>query len=77
MEKSIRTLDSLGRIVIPRDFRRALEISESDDLYLSLSDNKIVIEKAKATCAFCDSTDKLTSFKDKYICSRCKSSLLK
>lgn len=72
---SIRKIDNLGRIVIPRDFRKALEISDWDELHLSLEGSTVVIKKATDQCTFCGSEENLISFKDKFICKSCLSSL--
>ena len=36
-----------GRIVLPKDFREALNIREGDELVLTLRGNKVIIEKAE------------------------------
>lgn len=41
----IRKVDSLGRIVIPKDLRSRLNINEYDDLELYFDNNKIIIDK--------------------------------
>lgn len=40
-----RTIDDLGRIAIPKEFRRELRIREGDELKISHSDGKLIIEK--------------------------------
>lgn len=40
----IRRIDELGRIVIPKEIRRKLNITEGDPLELSLDGNKIIFE---------------------------------
>lgn len=40
----IRRVDDLGRIVIPKEIRRKLNITEGDPLELSLDGNKIIFE---------------------------------
>ena len=72
---SIRKIDNLGRIVIPMDFRKALEICEWDDLRISLEGNAVTIRKDHDTCTFCGSEKKLTAFGDKFICEACLSKL--
>lgn len=41
----VRNIDNLGRIVIPKDFRKELNIEAGTDLNVELIDNKIVITK--------------------------------
>ncbi len=46
MEKEIvRKIDGVGRIIIPTNFRKDLEIKENDDIKIYIQDNKIVLEK--------------------------------
>ena len=40
-----RKIDNLGRLVIPKDIRRILGISENSPLCISLEGDKIVITK--------------------------------
>lgn len=72
---SVRKIDNLGRIVIPMDFRRALEIEEWDELRISLEESRIVVEKAIPRCTFCENTQDLTEFHGKFICPNCLKSL--
>ena len=73
----IRKLDELGRIVIPIEQRRALDINLHDPVEISMEDDRIVIKKYRAGCIFCGSTQNVTEFKDKLICKRCLNELKK
>ena len=41
----IRRIDDLGRIVIPKELRRELRITEGDPLEIGIEDGKLVLEK--------------------------------
>lgn len=41
----VRRIDELGRIVIPLEIRRALNIKENDELNISIEENSIVLSK--------------------------------
>lgn len=45
--KAIRTIDKVGRLVIPKDIRSCLELSPGDSLEIKVADNAIVISKYK------------------------------
>ena len=47
MEKSgiTRRIDDLGRVVIPKEIRRNLKIKDSEEVEISVIDNKIVLSK--------------------------------
>ena len=72
---SLRKIDNLGRIVIPMDLRRALEISDWDELRISLSGSRIIIEKEHPECTFCRETAGLVPFREKHICPACLAEL--
>lgn len=48
MIKVLRKVDESGRIVIPIDVRKQLEINEGETLEISIENNKIVLEKKYA-----------------------------
>ena len=43
----IRKIDDLGRIVIPKELRGKLKLSENENILLKLTDNKIEIQKLR------------------------------
>ena len=67
----IRQLDSLGRVVLPIELRRTLDIRTRDMLEILVEGNSIILRKYESNCHFCGSSTGLTSFKDKMICRRC------
>ena len=67
----VRKIDELGRVVIPMEIRKILDIKERDSLGISLVDNGIFIKKEKPYCVFCNSEHQLKSLLGKYICENC------
>jgi AbrB family transcriptional regulator, transcriptional pleiotropic regulator of transition state genes len=49
----VRKVDELGRVVIPIELRRTLDIKEKDSLEIYVDDDRIVLKKYKPnmTCA--------------------------
>ena len=45
----IRKIDDLGRLVVPRDIRRKLNLTENNPLEVSVSDDSIIIKKYDRT----------------------------
>lgn len=41
----VRNLDNLGRIVIPKEMRRVLDIEEKDPIEILIEDEKIILRK--------------------------------
>jgi len=40
-------VDNKGRIVLPKEFRKALDVKEGDELIITLKGSRIVIEKSE------------------------------
>ena len=51
----VRKVDELGRIVLPIELRRTLEIADRDPLEIYVEGSSIVLKKYRPTCIFCDS----------------------
>ncbi len=67
----IRQLDSLGRIVLPIELRRTLDIGPKDMLEIFVEENTVILRKYEPDCFFCGSSRSLVQYKDKMICSNC------
>ncbi|NLA59271.1 MAG: AbrB/MazE/SpoVT family DNA-binding domain-containing protein [Firmicutes bacterium] len=67
----VRQMDSLGRIVIPIELRRTLQIDKQDPIEIFVEGDKIILRKHQVACVFCGNTEEITAFKDKYVCSQC------
>lgn len=69
----IRRIDNLGRVVVPKEIRKVLEISEGDPVEISLEGDLIYIQKPSFVCKFCNKklTDNELESKFK-ICSSCR-----
>lgn len=67
-----RRVDELGRIVLPIELRKALDINEkTDSLEIYVEDGRIILEKLQPKCIFCGSTEGLKEFKGKKVCQKC------
>ena len=71
----VRKVDELGRIVLPIELRRTLDIAEKDSLEIYVDDNRIILKKYEPTCVFCGSSKDVLSFKGKNICPICLNEL--
>lgn len=67
----VRKVDELGRIVIPIELRRTLDIAEKDSLEIFVDGEKIVLTKHEDSCVFCGKTKGLSVHKGKNICDAC------
>ncbi len=67
----VRKVDELGRIVLPIELRRTLDIEERDSLEIYLDGDKIILQKYTNSCIFCGSSSGLVKHKGKNVCSEC------
>jgi len=67
----VRRVDELGRIVLPIELRRTLDIAEKDALEIYVDEESIILKKYVPACIFCGSADGITQFKGKNICRDC------
>ncbi len=67
----IRRVDELGRIVLPIELRRTLDIVERDELEIYMENDRIILQKFEPYCVFCSSSHGLVSYRGKNICQEC------
>jgi len=67
----VRKVDELGRIVLPIELRRTLDIGEKDSLEIFTDENSIILRKYQPGCAFCDSASDLLTVSGITICLEC------
>jgi len=73
----IRRIDELGRVVIPVEMRRALDMSDREELEISVEGGCILLRRLHAGCVFCDGNKDVSVFRGKSVCAKCKRDLLK
>ncbi|MEA4814491.1 MAG: AbrB/MazE/SpoVT family DNA-binding domain-containing protein [Oscillospiraceae bacterium] len=71
----VRKVDELGRIVLPIELRRTLDIAEKDDVEIYVKDQSIILTKYRPSCIFCSNTKDIIKFKGKNVCPRCLKAL--
>ena len=67
----IRKVDDLGRIVLPIELRRTLDIAERDELEIYMENERIILQKFEPACIFCGSSRGLIAFRGKNVCQDC------
>ena len=67
----VRKVDDLGRIVLPIELRRMLDISVRDELEIFMEGDRVVLQKYVPACIFCGSSQDLTVFRNKNVCGEC------
>ena len=67
----VRRVDELGRIVLPIELRRTLDITKRDSLEIYVDGSSIILKKYQPACIFCDDAKDVVSYKGKNICAKC------
>ena len=67
----VRKVDELGRIVLPIEMRRTLDIAEKDALEIYVEGASVILKKYKPSCIFCDTSKDVSEFKGKNLCPKC------
>lgn len=67
----VRKVDELGRIVLPIELRRTLDIAEKDSLEIYVDEDSIVLKKYEPACIFCGNAKNISNYKGKNICPTC------
>ena len=71
---TIKQIDSLGRIVIPKVFRNQLGLSVGTPIDFRVDDESgnLILQKKQDICMRCHCTQELIKIKDNlYLCSHC------
>jgi len=71
----VRPVDSLGRIVLPIELRRTLNIGKMDALEIFVDENSIYLQKYEPACIFCGNARGVKNIKGKNICVTCLKNL--
>ncbi len=67
----VRKVDELGRIVLPIELRRTLDIDVKDALEIYVEGSQIILQKYEPDCVFCGDSKDVLRFKEKNICRKC------
>ncbi len=67
----VRKIDELGRIVLPSELRKILNMRHGDELAISVEGDQVILEKRHDVCVFCGSEDPGIEFKGRRVCERC------
>ncbi len=73
----VRKVDELGRVVLPMELRRSLDIGIKDSLEIYVDGNSVILKKYQPACIFCNEADDVISYKGKNICRECLKEMTK
>lgn len=67
-----RHLDDMGRIVLPVELRRRMNLEEGTPLEIFAQGDQIILQKHMEACVFCGNRKELAPFRGKWICKNCR-----
>ena len=67
----VRKVDELGRIVLPIELRRTLNIGIKDSLEIFVDGEDIILKQYRPCCIFCGEGNNIVSFMGKNVCKSC------
>lgn len=67
----VRRIDELGRVVLPIELRRTLDIDIKDSLEIYVDNSSIILRKYEPACVFCGNASDVITFKGKNVCKNC------
>lgn len=70
-EGIVRRLDSLGRVVIPKEMRQLMKVNEKELVRIIKQNNSIIIKKYNRSCLVCGSENSLNEYGGVCLCERC------
>ena len=73
----VRKVDELGRIVLPIETRKRLELAAGDGVEIFVEKDRVILKKYEPSCIFCGDADNVINYKDKKICKSCMEELKK
>ena len=71
----VRKIDELGRVVLPSELRRTMDLNVRDEVEIYLEEDKIILKKYEPACIFCGGHCNLVNYRGRNICMDCIGSL--
>ena len=72
----VRKVDELGRVVLPKELRRKLNIEQRDPLEIYVDGESIILKKYEPACIFCGNAKDVVTHNDKKVCRVCLDELV-
>ena len=71
----IRKVDEQGRILLPVEIRRGMDLQCGDEVEMVLDGGALILQKFQPSCIFCGGTEKMVVYEGRHICERCMKNL--
>lgn len=68
-------MDTLGRVVLPVELRRTLQLNAGSPVELFVDGSRVVLQRYEPACVFCGEADGVLTFLERRICRSCRIAL--
>lgn len=72
-----RPLDGIGRVVLPKELRDAMDIKKGEPLEVLVDGKQVILRKFMHNCIFCGEGADVQFYRDIAICRECAEGLYK
>lgn len=72
----VRNIDRLGRVVLPMELRKLLDLKVKDPVEIFTHGSDVIIRKYRPSCVFCNRDGNFLEFKGLNVCSHCIAELV-
>lgn len=71
----VRKIDDLGRVTLPIELRRNLNLELKDPVEIFIEGDLIILKKYEPACVFCGEANDVENFRGKNVCKSCAKEL--
>ncbi len=71
----VRRIDDLGRIVLPKELRRQLDMDDHAEVEIYTEEDCVILKKHAPTCIFCGAGEALLEYRGHNVCQSCRKAL--
>lgn len=68
----VRTIDRLGRLVLPVEFEETMGVGPGTDLEVLLDGDAVVLRRYEPGCVFCGEMEDVVAFRGRLVCRKCQ-----
>lgn len=72
----VRPIVAGGRVVLPAELRREMELEKHTPMEYMLMGRAIVLRKYQAGCLFCGGLEEIMSVRGKHVCRSCAKKII-
>ena len=67
----VRQIDDLGRILIPKELRKTMNLKKKDSMEIFVEGDNIILSKYEKGCRFCGDMEDTFEFEGTIVCKSC------